>query len=179
MFKKFIAISGSLREKSFNTYLLKAAQELAPEGVEIEIVSIKDFPLFNQDLETNFPSVVQEVKDKIKNSDGVIFASPEYNRSMTGVLKNAIDWISRPYGANSFAGKTALVLGASPGMIGTAVAQSHLKHTLLYLDMKVIGQPEFCLGLAQDKFNEEGKLVDEKTREFLAKALKVLVLKSN
>ena len=175
MSKKFIAISGSLRKGSYNTALLRAAKELAPAGLEIEIADIKDFPLYNFDMEANMPKAVLDLKEKIKNADGVIFATPEYNRSTSGVLKNAIDWISRPYGTNSFDGKTALVLGASTGAIGTAVAQSHLKEIILYLGMKVIGQPEFYLGLAKEKFSEEGVLIDEKTKSFLVKTLTVLL----
>lgn len=172
--KKIIAISGSIRKESFNTRLLKSVQTLAPESINIEIFDISNFPLYNQDLETNFPSVAQELKDKIATSDGVIFATPEYNRSVSGVLKNAIDWISRPYGKNSFAGKKALVLGASMGQIGTAVAQSHLKQILLYLDMQVIGQPEFYLSTAQDKFDASGNLTDENTKKHIVKALEAL-----
>jgi len=114
------------------------------------------------------------IKNKIAGSDGVIFATPEYNRSTSGVLKNAIDWVSRPYGKNSFAGKKALVLGASMGPIGTAVAQSHLKQILLYLDMQVIGQPEFYLGTVQDKFDGAGNLTDENTKKHIVKALEAL-----
>ena len=173
--KKYIAISGSLRKESYNTYLLKAAQKLAPEGISIEILNISDVPLFSQDLETTVPKIVEELKEKLKSSDGVILATPEYNRSFSGVLKNTIDWMSRPYGSNLFAGKTVLVLGASPGAIGTAIAQSQLKEILLYLDMKVIGQPEFYLGLAHEKFNQAGELVDEATKEHLIKALNTLI----
>lgn len=178
MSQNYVAISGSLREKSFNTSLLKAAQEVLPSEATIEILSIKDIPLYNQDLEANYPIVVQKIKDKIKNADGIIFATPEYNRSVPGVLKNVIDWVSRPYGTNAFAGKLVLLLGASPGAIGTAVAQSHLKEILLYLDMKVIGQPEFYLGGASQKFNEQGVLTDEVTKEHLRKILIELTLRS-
>lgn len=178
MSKHYIGISGSLREKSFNTYLLKAVKELLPSEATMEILNIKDVPLYNQDLEVNevnFPPAIQEIKDKIKNADGVIFATPEYNRSIPGVLKNVIDWASRPYGANAFAGKSALVIGATPGTVGTALAQNHLKQILLYLDMKVIGQPEFYLGDASKKFNEQGILTDENTKEHLRKALAALI----
>src|ERR1035437_10170853 len=175
MSKHYVAISGSLREKSFNTHLLKVAQELLPSEATMEIVSIKDIPLYNQDLEANFPSAVQEIKDKIKNADGVIFATPEYNRSFSGVLKNIIDWVSRPYGTNSFAGKSALVLGASPGAIGAAVAQNHLKQILLHLDMKVVGQPEFYHGEVNQNFNEQGVLTDAVAKENLNKALMALI----
>ena len=174
MSKKFIAISGSLRKQSFNSMLLNAVKALAPESMNIEIVDISTLPLYNQDLEANFPPLAQELKNKIAGSDGVIFATPEYNRSTSGVLKNAIDWVSRPYGKNSFAGKKALVLGASMGPIGTAVAQSHLKQILLYLDMQVIGQPEFYLGTVQDKFDGAGNLTDENTKKHIVKALEAL-----
>lgn len=173
--KKYIAISGSLRANSFNTSLLKAAQELAPVGVEIEIANISLLPLYNSDLETEFPSAAQELKDIIEKSDGVIISTPEYNRSIPGVLKNAIDWASRPWGKNSFAGKPVLILGASVGAIGAAVAQSHLKQIMVYLDGHVIGQPELYIGNAHDKVSVEGVLTDEATREHIKKALEVLV----
>ena len=174
MSKKFIAISGSLRKQSFNSMLLRAVKDLAPESINIEIVDIGELPLYNTDLEADFPSVAQELKDKIASSDGVIFATPEYNRSISGVLKNAIDWVSRPYGKNSFAHKKALVMGASVGQVGTAIAQSHLKHTLLHLDMHVIGQPEFYLGAAQEKFDASGNLTDENTKKHIITALEAL-----
>ena len=173
--KKYIAISGSLRMNSFNTRLIKATQELAPVGVEIEIADISLFPLYNTDLETEFPEAVQELKNKIEKADGIIISTPEYNRSISGALKNAIDWISRPWGKNSFAGKPILILGASVGAIGTAVAQSHLKQIMVYLDGHVIGQPEVYIGTAQDKFSAEGVLIDEVIREHIKKALEVLV----
>ena len=173
--KKFIAISGSLRTGSFNTGLLHAAQKLAPVGVEIEIADISALPLYNSDLETQFPEVAQELKNRIESADGIIFATPEYNRSVPGVLKNAIDWASRPWGKNSFAGKPVLILGASVGAIGTAVAQSHLKQIMVYLDGHVIGQPELYIGTVTDKFDKEGNLIDEATQEHLKKALEVLM----
>lgn len=169
-----IAISGSLRKDSFNTAVLRAFQELAPEGMKIEIVNIGNLPLYNSDDEAAFPAVAQALKDKIEASDGVIIATPEYNRSISGVLKNAIDWASRPWGKNSFAGKKVLTLGVSSGKIGTAVAQSHLKQILTYLDMRVIGQPELYLGPASELFDGEGNLTDAATKEKLTKALGVL-----
>lgn len=172
--KKFIAISGSLRNGSFNTNLLQAAIELAPEGVEIKIMEIGSLPMYNQDLEAAFPQEAQMLKDAIEGADGVIFATPEYNRSIPSVLKNAIDWASRPWGQNSFAKKPILILGASVGPIGTAVAQNHLKTIMNYLDTHVVGQPEFYMGTAQDKFDATGKLTDESSREQLKKALETL-----
>jgi chromate reductase len=168
-----VALSGSLRKDSFNTALLRALQALAPEGMQIEIVEIGNLPLYSQDEETAFPAVAQALKDKIETADGIIIATPEYNRSIPGVLKNAIDWASRPWGQNSFAGKPVLTMGVSVGKIGTAVAQSHLRQIMVYLDTKVIGQPEFYLGPAQELFGEGG-LTDEPTKELLAKALRVL-----
>lgn len=173
--KTFIAISGSLRKDSFNTRLLHAAQELAGEGVKIEQFDISSLPFYNQDLESSFPEEAQKLKDAIIASDGVIFFTPEYNRSIPGVLKNAIDWASRPYGQNAFAGKKVLVLGASIGPISTALAQYHLKQIMLYLDARVVGQPEFYMGPAGDKFDAEGKLIDEGTKDHLTKAIETLV----
>ncbi len=168
--KKFIGIVGSLRKGSYNRMLMSAFQKLVPPGVEIEVVEIGDFPLYNQDIESSaFPQEVQIVKDKIKKSDGVLIATAEYNRSIPGVLKNAIDWVSRPNGTNSFVGKKILICGASIGSIGTAVAQSHLKQILLFLDTKVLGQPEFYLGLASQKFNEQGDLIDQNTADHIQK----------
>ena len=113
--KKIIAISGSLRKGSFNTALVHALQELVPSDYQVEIVPIDAVPLFNQDLEVEVPKGAQDFKDKILSADAIIFATPEYNRSIPGVLKNAIDWASRPYGKNAFAGKPVLVTGATGG----------------------------------------------------------------
>lgn len=174
MSMKIIALSGSLRKGSTNTAVLKALQGLAPSGMEIEQLEIGDIPLYNQDLEAAYPSLIQAKKDKIVAADAVIFVTPEYNRSVPGVLKNAIDWLSRPYGANSFAGKLALIMGVTGGRIGTAVAQSHLKESLLYLDMQVLGQPELYLGGSGEFLDANGAIVNPKTNEMLTSALKKL-----
>ncbi len=169
-----IALSGSIRSKSSNTAILRAMQQLAPAGMTIEIVPIDTLPLYNSDLEASFPQSAQELKSKIEGADGVIIATPEYNRSIPGVLKNAIDWASRPYGKNSFKRKPLLALGVSGGKIGTAVAQSHLKQIMTYLDADVIGQPELYIGPASDVFDENDNIIDDSTKEHLAKALEVL-----
>jgi chromate reductase, NAD(P)H dehydrogenase (quinone) len=174
MSKKFVAISGSLREDSFNTKLLKAIQKSAPSDIEIEIWDISGIPLYNTDLEEEFPSAVQALKDKVAESDGVIFATPEYNRSVPGVLKNVIDWVSRPYGHNSFTHKIGVVVGATVSPIGTAIAQSHLKTILLHLNMKVLGQPEFFVSHAPDKFDEEGNLTDTHTQDHIEHLFEVI-----
>lgn len=168
-----IALSGSLRKDSFNTTLLHALQALAPEGMQIEIADISNLPLYNQDDEATFPATAQALKDKIATAEGIIIATPEYNRSVPGVLKNAIDWASRPYGKNSFAKKTVLLMGVSGGKVGTAVAQSHLRGILLYLDANVIGQPELYL-TASEIFDNEGNITNDSTKELLTKALTTL-----
>jgi len=169
-----VAISGSLRKDSFNTMLLRSLQPLAPAGMDITIADISALPMYDQDAEASFPAAAQALKDAIEKADGIIIATPEYNRSIPGVLKNAIDWASRPWGKNSFAGKPVLVAGMSIGKIGTAVAQSHLKQVMVYLDARVIGQPELYLGPAQELFDAAGNLTEESTKDMLAKALGVL-----
>jgi chromate reductase len=139
--------------------------------MQMEIVDIGNLPLFNQDDEAAFPAVAQTLKDKIEAADGIIIATPEYNRSISGVLKNAIDWVSRPWGKNSFAGKPVLSMGVSVGGLGTAVAQNHLKQILSYLDMQIVGQPELYIGPAQTIFDGEGNITDAPTKELLTKAL--------
>ena len=175
MKKKIVGIVGSLRKDSYNKHLMVAVKLMAAEkaDMDVEIVDIGNLPLFNQDLEAAFPKVAQDLKDKIKAADGIVIATPEYNRSIPGVLKNAIDWVSRPYGANAIAGKPVLVLGASGGPIATALAQYHLKQVLLYLDAKLSGQPEFFLGAAQDKFDKNGVLTDASTKDHILKSLQV------
>lgn len=153
--------------------LLTALAELAPADMTIEVVEIGNLPLYNSDDETEFPAIAQALKDKIEKADGIIIATPEYNRSISGVLKNAIDWASRPYGKNSFSGKPVLVAGVSIGRIGTAVAQSHLRQILLHLNANVIGQPE--LYLTNDIFSADGSISDELTKKLLSGALDVLV----
>lgn len=170
-----IAISGSLREGSGNTNLVKALQALAPEGMTVEVVDISQFPLFNQDVEkAAFPEVVQALKDKIVAADGVFIATPEYNRSVPGVLKNAIDWLSRPWGKNSFAFKPVMLAGVTGGRIGTALAQAHLRSIMLYLDAKVVGQPELYIGSSAEVFAEDGSIKSEDTKTLLRSALEVL-----
>jgi chromate reductase len=176
---KIIAISGSLRKDSYNSALVRALIALAPAGMEIEQAEVGNLPLFNSDLEAVYPAEAQALKDKIVAADGVIFATPEYNRSVSGVLKNAIDWASRPYGKNAFKGKAAITMGVSSGKIGTAVAQSHLKEVLLYLQMEILGQPEIYLGPASELFDATGALTNDKTKELLASALAALAQEVN
>ena len=169
-----VAISGSLRKGSFNTSLVHALQELAPADMQITVADISALPLYNQDHEADFPVAAQALKDIVARADGIIIATPEYNRSIPGVLKNAIDWVSRPYGHNSFAKKPVLVMGVSSGKLGTAIAQSHLRMMLTYLDMRIVGQPEVYLGPGSEVFDGEGKLISDSTKEFLKTALETL-----
>lgn len=165
---KIAVLVGSLRADSFNLKLAKTLEHLAPEGVEFSYVDIQ-LPLFSQDTEVNFPAEVQAVKDQIVASDGVLFVTPEYNRSVPGVLKNAIDWASRPYGKSAFNGKPVGIVGASGGPVGTAIAQSDLRHIVAFLNMKLMGQPEIYVANAgQLPFSDEGVLTDEHWQQTLA-----------
>ncbi|MDN5274181.1 MAG: NADPH-dependent reductase [Candidatus Saccharibacteria bacterium] len=158
---------GSLQEKSFNKRLAKTLENVAPEGVTFKYVDI-NMPLYNQDLEANYPESAQAAKDIIGNADGVLILTPEYNRSIPGVLKNAIDWVSRPYGTNSFAGKPTGVVGISPTPVGTAMAQASLRPVLAFLETKQLGQPEVYVALAtDDMFDEQGIMTDERWRKNL------------
>ncbi len=157
---KIAVFVGSLQKNSFNKKLAKNLEQLAPSGMEFDYIDL-NLPLFNQDLEAEFPVEAQKVKDQIEAADGVLFVTPEYNRSIPGVLKNAIDWGSRPWGTNSFNGKPVGIVGASPSPIGTAVAQSDLRHIGGFLNVKLMGQPELYLVNAYDKFDENEVIVDD------------------
>jgi chromate reductase len=160
-----LGIAGSLRRDSFNKALLRCAKELAPEEVEVEIFDLEGIPLFNQDLEKNPSLRVKELKAKVRSADGILFATPEYNYSMPGVLKNAIDAASRPYGDNPFDGKPVAIMGASVGMIGTARAQYHLRQTMVFLNMLPLNRPEVMVTFANEKFDEAARLTDDITRK--------------
>ena len=172
---KIVGIVGSLREKSTNRGLMRAFQELAPEGSSLEVAEIGNLPLYNAEFDANYPEVAAALKAHVESADAIIFATPEYNRSFSGVLKNAIDIGSRPHGTNSFSGKPALIISTSPGGAGGAMAHYHLAQVLLHMDMKVLGQPEFWVGGGGEKFDDEGNLTDEKTKEFIKGAWKTLL----
>jgi len=176
--KKQIAVlgfAGSLRKNSYNKALLQAAIELMPRGTKLEIFDLEGIPPFNQDLETRMPEKVKEFKAKIRAADAILIATPEYNYSIPGVLKNAIDWASRPYGDNAFENKPVAVMSASPGMLGGARAQYHLRQVLVSLNAYPINRPEVIVSLANDKIDEEGRVTDEKTREKIRELLESLV----
>jgi chromate reductase len=170
-----LGIAGSLRKGSYNRAALRAAVDLAPEGATIETFDITGIPPFNEDEERNPPAIVTDFKARIRAADAILFVTPEYNYSIPGVLKNAIDAASRPYGDSAWNGKPVAVMGASVGAIGTARAQYHLRQCFVFLNMPVLCQPEVMIGTAQNKFDAEGKLTDESTKQHIAKLLEALV----
>jgi chromate reductase len=168
-----LGISGSLRKESFNTALLRAAQGLAPDGMKIGVATLADIPLYNEDVrEKGYPEAVQALRNQIRDADAVLIATPEYNYSIPGVLKNAIDWASRPP-EQPFDGKIVGIMGASPGRIGTARAQYHLRQSFVFLNSMVLNKPEVMVGGAGQVL-KDGKLTDDATRGFVADLLKAL-----
>ena len=167
--------AGSLRKGSYNKALLRTALQLLPKDAKLEIFDLEGIPLFNQDMEKQMPEKVKEFKAKIKGADAILVATPEYNYSMPGVLKNAIDWASRPYGDNSFEGKPVAIMSASPGMFGGARAQYHLRQTCVFLDMHPVNKPEVMVPFAHEKVNEQGIIADAKTREKIRDLLESMV----
>ena len=172
---KILGIAGSLRKASTNRGVLRAAAELVPAGAEMEIFELNETPPYNEDLEKDPPAIVTEFKKKIRASDAIVFVTPEYNYSISGVLKNAIDWASRPYGDSAWEGKPAAIMGVSGGAIATARAQYDLRKSMVFLNMHPLNRPEVMIGNSGEKFNSDGDLTDEKTKEFIAKQLKALV----
>jgi len=170
-----VGIAGSLRKASYNRALLRAAEELLPEGVTLQIAEIGELPLFDQDSEQNLPAAVVKIKEMVEQAGAVLIATPEYNYSVPGVLKNAIDWLSRPYGKNSLDDKPVAIMGASVGMLGSARAQYHLRQMFVFLNGHVLNRPEVMVPTAQEKFDATGKLTDAKTREKVQEILAALV----
>jgi chromate reductase len=162
---RIAVVVGSLRRVSFNQQLAATLTELAPAGLDFTRLRIDDLPLYNQDDDGAQAEPVRRLKGEIAGAQGVLFVTPEYNRSIPGVLKNAIDHASRPYGQSAWAGKPAGVIGISIGSIGTALAQQHLRNILAYLDMPTLGQPEMFLQ------QRPGFFADASTRQFLQKYL--------
>ena len=158
---------GSLRRDSYNRRLANAVQKLAPAEFSFKELRISDLSLYNQDDDGKPAEQVKRLKAEIGASQGVIFVTPEYNRSLPGVLKNAIDHASRPYGQSAWAGKPAGIVGGSIGAIGSAVSQQHLRGVLAYLDMPTLGQPEVFLQMDDSFFNSDGSIANERTKKFL------------
>jgi chromate reductase, NAD(P)H dehydrogenase (quinone) len=171
-----LGIAGSLRCGSYNRAALRAATQLVPEDATIDIFELDGIPAFNQDEEQNPPAKVVELKARIREADAVLIVTPEYNYSVPGVLKNAIDWASRPYGDNAWSGKPAAIMGASVGTIGTARAQYHLRQMFVFLNVFPVNQPEVMIGNAAERFDAEGNLTDEATKDFIHQLLQNLVV---
>lgn len=172
---KVLAFSGSLRQASFNSGLIRAARELAPAGVTIEQADISAVPLYNGDEDGDSkPAAVAHLALQVSKADALLFATPEYNYSSPGVLKNTIDWLSRVPGG-IFSGKPAAIMGASMGGMGTSRSQYHLRQVLVYLDVHPLNKPEVFVSAAHQKCDEQGNLTDEKTRELIGKQLQALL----
>lgn len=168
-----IACSGSLRRESFNNKLLKVCQSRAPDGMNIEIFDqLNDIPVFNQDLldDSGFPPAVEALREKIAAADGLLISSPEYNHAVSCVTKNWLDWVSRPPD-QPFRGKAMAITGAGMGALGTALGQYSLRHCFVFLDGRIMNQPEVFVSAAHTKFDDDGNLTDEPTLEFVDKFL--------
>ena len=170
-----LGIAGSLRKRSYNRAALRAAQQLAPQGAKVEIFELEGIPPFNQDEEQNPPQRVKEFKARIRAADAILMVTPEYNYSVSGVLKNALDWASRPHGDSAWEGKPVAVMGASSGSIGTARAQYHLRQMFVFLNMLALNRPEVMISKAAERFDERGNLTDEDTKNRIRKLLQALV----
>ncbi len=167
-------MAGSLRRDSYNRAALRAAGELLPPDTTLDTVELGDFPLFNQDHEKNPPPSVVQFKTRIREAGAILFVTPEYNYSISGVLKNAIDWASRPYGDSAWKGKPAAIMGVSGGIFGTARAQYHLRQMMVFLDMHPVNRPEVMIGNALQRFDQDGNLHDEQTRNLIRQLLQNL-----
>jgi chromate reductase, NAD(P)H dehydrogenase (quinone) len=162
-------VVGSLRRDSFNRQLAKALISLAPSDFSFEFLDIGSLPLYSQDYDDDFPEVARNFKQRIQAASGLLFVTPEYNRSMPGVLKNALDWGSRPWGHSVWGGKPGAVIGTSPGATGTALSQQHLRNVLAYLDVHTLGQPEMFIKHTAGQIDENGTITNDDTRKFLQK----------
>ena len=165
--RKIAFVVGSIRKDSFNRMLARAVIKLAPADFDCELIRIDDLPVYNQDLDPAPPQPVVRLKEQITAANGLLFVTPEHNRSLPAALKNALDWASRPYGKNLWAGKPAGVMGTSPGAIGTACAQQHLRNILAYLDVPVLGQPEVFINYTQGLIDADANITNDGTRKFL------------
>jgi chromate reductase, NAD(P)H dehydrogenase (quinone) len=163
--KKIAVFVGSLRKESFNRKMAKALIVLAPESLKLEIIEIGQLPIYNQDLDDNPPIFWIEFRERLRMFDGVLFITPEYNRSVPAVLKNAIDVGSRPYGKSVWDGKPGAVMSVSPGAIGGFGANHHLRQSLVFLNVPTMQQPEAYIGNAANLFDEKGDLANESIRE--------------
>ena len=173
---RILGLAGSLRRQSYNRAALRAAQQLCPTGMTLEIGELDQIPPYNQDQEHPAPDSVQHMKRQITSANAILFVTPEYNYSVSGVLKNAIDWGSRPYGHSAWNGKPCAIMGASVGMLGTARAQYHLRQMCVFLNMFPLNQPEVMIAHAAEKFDGDGNLTDLHTRDKIRQLLEALAV---
>lgn len=164
---KVAVLLGSLRKDSYNKRLMLAVEKLAPAHLKFEQVRIDDLPLYSQDFDADYPPAARRLKHDIESAQALLFVTPEYNRSVPGVLKNAVDIASRPWGTNSFAGRPAAVIGASIGAVGTAIAQHHLRSSLHFLDVPTLAQPEVYLHFHDELIAPDGTIANDSTRAFI------------
>jgi len=172
---KILGFAGSLRKGSYNKALLRAAAEAVPQGAELEIFDLEGMPFFNQDTEHEPHQKRDEFKERIRAADAILIVTPEYNYSIPGVLKNAIDCASRPPGDNAFEGKPVAIMGASTGMLGTGRAQYHLRQCFVFLNMFPLNRPEVIVTFAMEKVDQDGRIRDEKTRAKIKELLEALI----
>ena len=175
---KILGIAGSLRKQSYNKGALRAAQKLCPEGATIEVFDLEGIPPFNQDLEKNSHPRVNELKQRLRAADAVLLCTPEYNYGMPGVLKNAIDAASRPYGDNAWSGKPVALMSAALSMGGGVRAQYQLRQCFVFLNMEAVVQPEVAIANAPERFDKEGNLTDETSKKLIGQLLRNLVDKA-
>ncbi|ALM50096.1 ACP phosphodiesterase [Flavobacterium psychrophilum] len=166
---KIAVLVGSLRKESLNKKMAEALIELAPDTLQLDIVDISDLPMYNEDLDKDAPAEWKRFRDEMKTFDGALFFTPEYNRSVPSVLKNAIDVGSRPYGSSVWDGKPGAIVSVSPSAIGAFGANHHLRQSLVFLNVPAMQQPEAYIGMANELFDEKGKLVKSSTADFLKK----------
>ena len=175
---KILGIAGSLRAASYNRGTLRAAQKLMPAGATLEVFELAGIPVYNQDEERNPPQKVADFKARIRAADAILISTAEYNYSIPGVLKNAIDWASRPYGDSAWTGKPVAVMSASVGQFGGMRAQYHLRQCFVFLNMDAVLQPEVAIANASQRFDEQGNLTDDTSKQLIGKLLQALVQKA-
>jgi len=176
---KVLGISGSLRKASFNRMALNAAKSVLPPGIQMEIFDLAGIPVYDQDQDAAPPARVTGFKQAIRAADAILICTPEYNYSIPGVLKNAIDWASRPYGDSAWKGKPVAIMGASVGNLGSARAQYHLRQCFVFLDMPAVNQPEVMIGGAASKFDAAGNLNDDMAKKLIGQLLESLAALTN
>jgi chromate reductase len=171
-----VGFGGSLRKDSLNAKLLESAKTFVPDGAVFTIESIAELPLFNQDLEQALPPSVQKLKAAVEAADAIVIVTPEYNYSVPGFLKNALDWLSRPYGKNSLEDKPVAIMSASMGMLGGSRAQYHLRQVLVFMNAHPLNRPEVMVPAVQEKFDASGKLTDKDTERKVREMLDALIV---